>query len=61
MFQLMKRVFELDPLLCPKCGGQMKIKAFITSPHEIDRITKNLGIPNQRAPSRLKFVLPTAA
>jgi hypothetical protein len=59
--RLMKRVFELDPLLCPKCGGQMKIKAFITNPCEIDRITKNLAIPNQRAPPRLKFVLPTAA
>jgi hypothetical protein len=58
---MMKKVFELDPLLCPKCGGQMKIKAFITIPCEIDRITKNLGVPNQRAPPRLKFVLPTAA
>lgn len=47
--RLMKKVFELDPLLCRKCGSQMRIKAFITNPYEIDRITKNLGIPNQRA------------
>jgi Putative transposase/Transposase zinc-binding domain len=59
--RLMKKVFELDPLLCPKCGSQMRIKAFITNPYEIDRITKNLGIPNQRAPPLLKFVLPAAA
>lgn len=59
--RLMKKVFELDPLLCPKCGSSMRIKAFITNPHEIDRITKNLGIPNQRAPPALKFVLPIAA
>jgi hypothetical protein len=58
--RLMKKVFELDPLLCPKCGSQMQIKAFITNPYEIDRISKNLGIPNQRAPPPLKFVLPIA-
>ena len=26
---LIKRVFEVDPLKCPKCGGTMKIVAFI--------------------------------
>ena len=25
----MKLVFEVDPLLCPKCGSEMKIKSFI--------------------------------
>ena len=25
---LIKRVYEMDPLLCPKCGGTMKIVAF---------------------------------
>ena len=59
--RLMKKVFEFDPLVCPKCGHSMKIKAFITNPHEIDRITKNLGIPNQRAPPKLKYSLPWAA
>ena len=51
---LLKRVFEVDPLLCPKCRtGQMKIKAFITDPKEVARISKNLGICPWRAPPPL--------
>ena len=26
---LIKRVYEVDPLACPRCGGQMKVIAFI--------------------------------
>jgi len=26
---LIKRVYEIDPLACPRCGGQMKVVAFI--------------------------------
>ena len=29
---LIKRVYEIDPLACPKCGGQMKVVAFIEPP-----------------------------
>jgi hypothetical protein len=29
---LIKRVYEIDPLACPKCGGQMKVIAFIETP-----------------------------
>jgi len=29
---LIKRVYEIDPLGCPKCGGQMKVIAFIEPP-----------------------------
>jgi len=28
---LIKRVYEIDPLCCPKCQGQMKVIAFICS------------------------------
>ena len=59
--RLIKKVFELDPLQCPKCGGTMKIKAFITDPKEIARIMANRGVPQQRAPPPLKFQLPIAA
>jgi len=27
--QLIKRVYEVDPLVCPSCGGEMRIIAFI--------------------------------
>ncbi len=29
---LIKRVYEVDPLACPKCGGLMKVIAFIEPP-----------------------------
>ena len=48
----MKRVFEVDPLVCPKCGEQMKIKAFITDSKEISRLCNNLGIAPWRAPPK---------
>jgi hypothetical protein len=59
--RLMKKIFELEPLTCPRCGCAMNLKAFITNPDEIARITKNLGIPPQRAPPPLRYKLPLAA
>jgi hypothetical protein len=58
--RLIKKVFEFDPLLWPKCHGSMKIRAFITDTNEIRRIAKNLNIPNQRAPPDLQFSSPLA-
>jgi hypothetical protein len=29
---LIKRVYEVDPLCCPECGGQMKVISFIEPP-----------------------------
>jgi hypothetical protein len=49
-----KKVFEVDPLICPKCQTEMKIKAFIFNPKEIDRLCKNLGIEAARDPPPLK-------
>jgi hypothetical protein len=49
----MAQVFELNPLLCPKCGGAMHIKAFIHSSTEINKIADNLGIVTWRAPPPL--------
>ena len=46
----MKLVFEVDPLLCPKCGSEMKIKSFILSTKEIERICRHLGLNSGRAP-----------
>ena len=57
----MKKVFELDPLECPKCGAEMKIKSFITDPREIERIRKNLNLPQERAPPKLRYSVPDAA
>ena len=47
---LIKKVYELDPLLCPKCQSPMRIVSFITDSVEISKIMKHLGIPPYRAP-----------
>ena len=57
----MKRVFEVDPLQCPKCKSPMKLKAFITDASEIARIANNLGICLAQAPPPLPCSIPLAA
>ncbi|MBI5417867.1 hypothetical protein HZA55_07990 [Candidatus Poribacteria bacterium] len=33
--RLIRRIFEVNPLCCKKCGGEMKIVAFITNTNRI--------------------------
>ncbi len=40
--ELLRRIFEVDPLACPRCGQTMRIVAFITEPKVIDRILDHL-------------------
>jgi hypothetical protein len=40
--ELLRRIFELDPLCCPRCGEAMRIVAVITEPAVIDRILDHL-------------------
>ena len=39
---MLRRLYEVDPLGCPSCGGEMRIVAFIHSPKVIDRILDHL-------------------
>ena len=43
---LIKRVYEIDPLACPECGGQMKVVAFIEPPQGdvIEKILRHCGL-----------------
>lgn len=43
---LIKSVYEVDPLECPTCGGQMKIISFIEKfqPIIIEKILKHCGM-----------------
>lgn len=41
---LIRKVYEVDPLVCPKCGGEMKIIAFIDDAAVIRKILDHLGI-----------------
>jgi hypothetical protein len=39
---LIRRVFEVDPLVCDRCGGQLRVIAFITQPRVIRKILDHL-------------------
>jgi hypothetical protein len=42
--ELIRKVYEVDPLTCPGCGAQMKVIAFITNYAVIDKIIHHLGV-----------------
>jgi hypothetical protein len=42
--QLIYKIYEVGPLLCPKCGKRMKFIAFIQDYVEIKKILKHLGL-----------------
>ncbi|MDI6794991.1 MAG: hypothetical protein QME81_19335 [bacterium] len=48
---LIKKVFEIDPLVCPDCGGQMRIISFIQDKPLIDKILNHLGLIDERSQS----------
>ena len=52
---LIKKVYNVDPLICSKCGGNMKIVAFITDSREITKIMNHLNIPQYRAPPPIEY------
>ncbi len=39
---LIRRVYEVDPLVCRRCGGEMRVVSFITEPGQIRRILDHL-------------------
>ncbi len=43
--ELMKRVFEIEVLICPHCNGRRKLLAFITDSTAIRRILEHLELP----------------
>jgi len=45
--EMIRKVYEIDPLLCPTCGGQMKVISFIEDPEVIDKIICYLKITFQ--------------
>ena len=40
--RLLAKVYEVDPMVCPKCGGDMKVIAIIEDPDELRRILRHL-------------------
>ncbi len=48
--ECIKKIWEVDPLCCPNCSGEMKIISFITEPLVIRQILEHLGL--WKKPSR---------
>jgi hypothetical protein len=41
--RLLRRILEADPLLCPRCGVEMRIVAVITEPQVVNQILRSLS------------------
>lgn len=48
--QLLARVYEVHPLRCPACHGEMRILAFLTDPGVVRPILRHLRIPQHPPP-----------
>jgi hypothetical protein len=42
--RLIQKVYEVDPLTCPNCQGQMRIISFIEDPEVIKKILEHLRL-----------------
>jgi len=52
---LIARIYEVFPLLCPLCGGQIRRIAFITEGVQIRKILDHIGVdfePPHISPTR---------
>ena len=43
---LLKRVFEFDVLVCPRCAGRMKIVATLTEPSAVAAFLRSIDAPS---------------
>ena len=53
--ELLRRVFAVDVLTCPHCGGHRRLIAQLTDPIVVRRILGHLGLPTEpprSAPAR---------
>ena len=49
--RLIRKIYEVDPLVCPRCLHPMKIVAFIGEDFAIQKILKHLGLWETRTHS----------
>jgi hypothetical protein len=60
--ELLKRVFEIEVLVCKECGGKMRVLAFLTDPEVTRTILAHLTLAflaPQKAPARAPPEIPT--
>jgi hypothetical protein len=46
--RLIQKIYNVDPLLCPKCQGVMKMISFIEDKDVIEKILRHLGLWKSR-------------
>ena len=57
--ELIKKVWEVDPLICPHCGAEMKLIALIDDDEVIEKILRHLKLwPEQTALTSLSRAPP---
>jgi len=42
--EMIRKIYGVDPMLCPECGGRMRIIAFLTDYSVVDRIIDHLKL-----------------
>jgi len=42
--EMIRKVYEVDPLVCPRCGGRMRVVVFLTEYAVVDRIIRHLEL-----------------
>jgi hypothetical protein len=55
---VVRKVCAVDPLVCPECGGEMKVIAFLSDLSVVGRIINHLNlafIANKPPPSRIAY------
>ena len=50
--RLLRRVFAIEVLVCPRCGGPRRILGAVTEPHGVRRLLGALGLAAQPPPHR---------
>jgi hypothetical protein len=48
--RLIQKVYEVDPMLCPHCGAEMRVMALIEDPPIIEKILRHLRLWDPRPP-----------
>jgi len=59
--RLIQKIYNVDPLLCPKCSGSMRIISFIGDSKIIKKILKHLDLwdVRRKPPARANVVHPS--
>ena len=58
--ELIKKVWEVDPLICPHCGAEMKLIALIDDDEVIEKILRHLDLwPQQTVQACLSRAAPS--